>query len=551
MDDLTKRHIANALWLDSYDESKIPAELLKTITSQKNSNQANGERMRDYLDWLIKHPQSHNPSYKKRYRMLKKHTQDLSPLQAYIMTAKFLGLNATLGYEGMKPNAKLEFMRDHGIKPDVQVEWHFFVGSAWGENGKEYGIECMFFRYTLFPPELAKKYGLGPKENTVIELQLGVSEAGKTHYQADPVLIAGTSGLIDWTADPFSVSFGKNKISSSKKGSLWPLSIQAMGFEQNPQSPVRLEIDLTFDSGKGYLLQGDEGITPYVDGWGTLYYSIPNLMLKSGSTLKINDESIKLKKGTFWFDHQWGFLTGNSQSEAIRASANMTKPGPAGWDWYMAQFDGDRQITMFAPHSKAYEDFYFQTGSNPPRNMNIGVVGKYMDEHKKLTKVSGQLSITGWTKAERTPNPDLYPSTHTWFPNKWEFKFDDVLPEELRQFSMTSIVDGGQTNFFANTSQYNEGAVYLKDAKGNDIGRGFAEAVQYANTIPASYAVTGVNSPSEQKLLANNGDNLFGRLSSLFYVLTHQKQLKSILAQARGLEYFSAPKPAKSNKSRY
>ncbi|MSR89743.1 ATP-binding protein [Patescibacteria group bacterium] len=545
IDDHTKEHIANALWLESYDESKIPPAYLKTINSDKNSNRAIGQRMSDYLDWLIARPQSHNPNYKKRYNMLKKYCDSLTPHQAYIFTSKFLGLDATLGYEGMHRDAKLEFMRDHQVKPDVQVGWHFFVGSAWGENGKEYGIECMFFQYALFPPELVKQFGLSDQENQIIELQFGVSESGKKHYQADPIVIAGTSGLIDWTAEPFSYSLGKNKISSGSKDELWPLSVQAMGIEKNPNDPIKLAIDLTFNSGKAILPQGDEGVAPYVDGWGTLYYSIPNLVLKAGSTLTIGDETIKLKKGTFWFDHQWGFMSGNAHSLVIRASANTAKPSPVGWDWYMAQFDGNRQITLLAIHNKHYEKFYFQDGPNPPEAMEIGVTGKYMDAHSKLHYLTGLLTVSEWTKAERTPNPALYPATHAWFPYRWDFSFDSVLPEELRKFSMKPIVEGGQINFFANTSQYNEGAVFVVDPTGKDIGRGFAEAVQFANTVSNSYELAGISNPADRALLDINYDNLFGRLSSALYVLMHKRELKKVMSQTRGLKYFSNPRANK------
>ena len=145
LDNQTKEQIASALWLEKFYESKIDNNVLKIINSDKNSNIAMGERMSKYLDWLIKRPQSHNPSYKKRYKMLKKYCKNLSPHQAYIYISKFIGLDATLGYEGMKKDEKLEFIRDNEVKPEVQVGRHFIVGSAWGENGKEYGIECMFF----------------------------------------------------------------------------------------------------------------------------------------------------------------------------------------------------------------------------------------------------------------------------------------------------------------------------------------------------------------------------------------------------------------------
>jgi hypothetical protein len=65
---------------------------------------------------------------------------------------------------------------------------------------------------------------------------------------------------------------------------------------------------------------------------GTLYYSIPNMVVAPKSSLKIGDETITLARGTFWFDHQWGYLSGNPQSSVLRAANNTKQPEPPGWD---------------------------------------------------------------------------------------------------------------------------------------------------------------------------------------------------------------------------
>ncbi|MBA3679444.1 ATP-binding protein [Candidatus Saccharibacteria bacterium] len=547
----TRQDIASALWLDEFDETKISQQILKNLAKEKNSNHAFGMRMNKYMNWLLDRPQSHNPNYSKRYTTLKKYCSQLTPQQAYIFNSKFMGNNSIQGYDPMPAGADIQFPESHLPKPNTQVGWHFFVGSGWDEKGKEYGIECMFFRVALLPPELAKELGLSEQENQVVEIQLGISEEGTRHYQADPILIAGTTGLISWNQSPFKYNVGKNCISTTKKEGLWPLSIVAEGTERGQNSHTKLAINLTFTSGKEYLFQGDDGCMPCIDGMGSLYYSIPNLVLQAGSSITIADKKVTLKKGTFWFDHQWGFLSGNPQSSVLRAANNISKPNPAGWDWYMAQFKGDRQITMFAAHSKVFSSFYFQTGAKPPGVMTVDVAGKYMDENKKLHNTWGTLKVTGWVKAERSPNTELYPITHTWHPNKWEFVFDETMPEDIREFSMSQIVEGGQINFFANGSQYNEGAVILKDKKGLDIGRGFAEAVQYADTFENMLDLAGIFDQKDRAILAPQSDSLFGRAKSLVYILTHQNQLKVILASGKGLEFFSKPKPAKKPVSRH
>jgi hypothetical protein len=127
------------------------------------------------------------------------------------------------------------------------------------------------------------------------------------------------------------------------------------------------------------------------------------------------------------------------------------------------------------------------------------------------------------------------------------------MPSDIREFTMTSIVEGGQTNFFANGSQYNEGAVYVKDGHDNDIGRGFAEAVQYADTFNNMLDIAGITNASDRKLLMQNSDNIFGQLGSMAYMLAHQKDLKAVMADAKGLEFFSKPKAkvSKTHTSRH
>lgn len=541
LDDETKEHIANVLWLSGFDHDNIPREIAGRLYDPKNSLESFGSRTRAYLDWLIDHPQSHNPDYTQRYQKLKRYCAALNPHQSYVIISKFLGLNDSQGFEPMPAAADMQFPRDWLPQLKTKVGWHFFVGSCWDNTGAEYGVECMFFRYSLLPPALATQSGLSDIENQVIELQLGISKAGDRHYQADPPMIAGTTGLISLDLNPFHFDMGKNRIASVHADSLFPLNLQACGLEKGNAEPTKLAIDFRFDSGKEYLIQGDNGCMPCVAGMGSLYYSIPNMLLANGSTLTIGSERITLTRGTFWFDHQWGFLVGNSQSAVLRAATNMKKAEPAGWDWFMAQFSGDRQLTMFAPHSKAHMPYYYQTGLTPPGTMHVNVSGKYMDEHKEMKLTWGTLTVRKWVKSERSPHPMRYPPSHTWYPNQWEFVFDDVLPEDIRVFTMEPIVSSGQSNFFANGSEYSEGAVYLRGTSGEDLGRGFAESVEYARTIDTMLTLAGINDTSIGALILNRSSSWPRRVRSRLYVLMHTSELKGVLAAQKGLELFTMP----------
>jgi len=550
LDDETKEHIASALWMRDFEPDTLPDEVREQLSDAKNSPSAFGARMTAYLDWLDAHPQSHNPSYKRRYATLKRFCAALTPHQAYVMAHTFLGLNASQGFEPVPNLADLQFPRDHVPQLRARVGWHFFVGSCWDATGREYGVEYVVYRIPLLTPALAAHFNLTDVANQIIELQLAISQAGDQHYQADPVVIAGTTGLITCGLNPFHYSVGRNRIESTNDASLFPLHLAAWGLEKRGVEPRELGIDLTLTSGKEYLLQGANGCTPCVDGIGTLYYSIPNMALAPGSSLRIGEETVMLTHGTFWFDHQWGFPSNsNPQSAVLRAAHNTKRPEPEGWDWFMVHFTGNRQLTMFALHTRACAAYYHQTGPQPPATMRVNVMGKYMDERAELSNTAGTLTVPQWVKSTYTPNPARYPVTDTWHPNRWEFTFDEIVPKDIRSFTLAPIVETGQTNYGANGSHYAEGAVYVRTATGDDIGRGFAESVEYADTTDAMLTLAGITDPRVRRVLRSpEVSSRLRRVQSLLYVAMHRSELRRILASQQGLEMFGGSAPTNDHR---
>ena len=502
LDDETKDNIARALWMTRFEEDQLPKSILNQLVSYKNSNEAFGERMQYRLRDLLNHPDSFTPGYRKRYETLIEHSRSLSPHQVYAMTT-LLGLDSSRGYQEIPEKADIQFPRDHPPQFRHQVGWHFIVGSCTGRSGKEYGVEVVFWQYALLPSSIAEHFGLSDLENQILELQLAVSEAGDRHYQAKPVVVAGTTGLVEFAEDPFTYRIGKNVIRSLQKGSLFPLQLQAKGADLGVDPPVEIGADLAFSSAKKPFLQGKNGCTPCCGGVGTLYYSIPNLKLNPvESKLRLKGEEVTLTGGKFWFDHQWctGFMpSGNPKSVVLRAATNLAKPSPGGWDWFMAQFDDDRELTMAAPHTNDRLEFYMQTGASPPGTMSVEVTGKFVGEDSNVTEARGTLNVTEWRKSAKSVDPGEYNVTGTWYPNKWESRFGPEVPEDIRNFSMTPIVQGGQTAFFGHGPEYSEGAVYLRDEKGRLVGRGFAESTAYADTMKLTLRFAGL--PVSQEML--------------------------------------------------
>jgi hypothetical protein len=297
---------------------------------------------------------------------------------------------------------------------------------------------------------------------------------------------------------------------------------------------VEIAIDLGFTSGKGILLQGSSGCSPCCAGVGTLYYSIPAIVLDgSSSRIEIGGRRIELTSGKFWMDHQWGtgFLpSGAPVSDPLRAAAFFSKPGPGGWDWFPLQFDDGWEITVAAMHSNNYLQFYFQTGPNPPGVMIVPVSGKIMDPQAVTRDIKGTLNVTEWVRATHT-NDTAYPPSGSWYPNRWEFSFPDA-PVQLRELVMLPLVSGGQMGYFGNGAEYLEGATVLQSPDGRAIGVGFGEATAYAHTQSLQAKMANLpEGDATMQLLKRPEPGAFERLSATLYLLwpPNGRQLKSVL----------------------
>jgi len=559
IDALTKQNIANALWMQEYDESKIPKEILEKIHSDKNSNVSYAKRYKERLTQMMDSQLSFVEPRLDRYKFIMDNADSLSP-QACYTTNLLLGPESVTGYKPISLTPSFNQPAIDAPQLDYQVGWHFFVGNFKDEHNNHYSVELMFWLYAQLPPQIATSLGLSDIENQTLEMHLSICDPQKQkQYRATTAVVAGTTGLVSFGSAPYLYKMGKNSIQGQNpNGDLFPVTLTACAYDMSDEKNVEeIKINISLEDAKGIFLEGEEGCSPSVDGVGTLYYSSSLLKLQSGvdSTITFGGKTINLKDGSMWYDHQWGtgFMPSGAPKHAVmRAVQNLKKASPGGWDWFMFQFhENDNivkgqevQITLSALHTNDNLKFYFQTGPNPPETMTANCAGKYIGPVTpgdikgpvKTIAVTGVMQVTKWVKVNASPNPAVYPATDTWYPAEYQFLLDGEIPEAITKFTATPLIASGQTGFFGNGLQYTEGGTVITDAYGNEIGRGFAEGTNWANCDKGIVALAGLP-VNDQTIGFLKPPAVTEAMKVLSYaeVALEGKTLEKIIAESKGM----------------
>lgn len=552
MNPITLQNIAQALWMKEYDAAKIPPQLLRRIESAANSEAAYAERFLLRLQQLEDSQLSFVPGRTERYALLRQHLRQakaMSPREFYA-SCLFLGPESNTGYAPVPLDPQFTFPQIDLPQLQHQLGWHFFVGNFTDGGGQHYSVELMFWQYALLPPPLAAELGLSDIDNQSLEMHLAICDPQTgLQYRANTVVVAGTTGLVEVQADPFAYRIGRNAIEGlDAGGSLFPVRLQARGWDMGKPTDVEFAIDISLDNPKGYFMQGDAGCSPSIDGLGTLYYSASLLKLRPGAAnaISIDGKRIELTGGSMWYDHQWtaGFMPkGGAEHAVLRAAGNLAPAPPGGWDWFEVQFQAglapdlpEVQMTISALHSLDNDKFYWQTGPAAPGPMTARFNGKYIDGGNATTDLSGTMTVTAWVKDDTSPNPAVYPATDTWYPAHYHFAIDQSVPQRVRAFTLEPLIATGQSGFFGTGLQYTEGGAIARDLGGVEIGRGFAEGTNWAHTADTVVRAAGLAPGAQTRALLDPvpaSSQLVAQ--SMAYVKANAEELQAILAAARGM----------------
>ncbi len=195
------------------------------------------------------------------------------------------------------------FPRDDGPH-DVALEWWYYTGHLWTEDGQRYGFEQVFFK-----AQRESGGGVG----LVSHVAVTDNERGVFQYAQRISLLPG----LQTPKAGFDLAIGN-----------WSMR-GANGEDRLVASTEAYNLVLALRATKPPALHDGDGYIDYGGGQASYYYSRTRIAVTG--TLAVNGEAERVT-GEAWMDHQWG---------------DFTTFRDGGWDWYSVQLDDGTDVMLY------------------------------------------------------------------------------------------------------------------------------------------------------------------------------------------------------------
>ena len=343
--------------------------------------------------------------------------------------SELLSDGGLVGYSRAVEPRAFSFPADHGPHTDFRNEWWYVTGNLDGADGRRFGFELTFFRFSLTPADdhlIESSW----RTNQVYIAHFAISDVGSDQFHVAQRFSRGAAGLAGAVAEPFRVWIDDWTISQSNPAVLWHL--RAYGDE------FGLELDLR--PLKQPVLNGDRGLSQKSaeTGNASYYYSIPRI--QSDGTLNIGDQAFSVS-GLSWLDREW--------------SSSALSKEQRGWDWFALQLSDGSELMIY------------QLRRNDG-SVDSHSAGTFIDSSGNVVHLQQEdvsIAVTDYWQSERGGR----------YPAGWEIDIPsldasfDVTPAMADQELITNV-------------RYWEGAVDVSGQSGGSsvAGRGYVELTGYA-----------------------------------------------------------------------
>ncbi len=324
---------------------------------------------------------------------------------------------------------KFSFPTDHGAHNSYRSEWWYFTGNLKNPQGRQFGYELTFFRFALNAeiPESKSAW----RSNQMYMAHLTLTDVEKGRFYTDERLSRAGNDLAG---------------ASTKKYQVWLYDWSAKT-EGKVDFPLRLQakaddfaIDLLLTSQKGYVLQGDQGLSQKSrePGNASYYYSYPRLETKGVITVAGEQFSVS---GASWMDREW--------------STSALSEEQSGWDWFALQLSDNSELMFYQlrrkdgqPDSNSSGSFILEDNTKislKEQDVAIKILDSWKSPHSKIT-----------------------------YPSRWHLS----VPVQNLDIEVVPLLNDQELNV---SYRYWEGAVSVKGTKnGKPIsGQGYVELAGY------------------------------------------------------------------------
>ena len=242
--------------------------------------------------------------------------------------ADILSTETDAGFARALAPMMLQFPRDHGAHPEYQIEWWYYTGNLYTDDGKAFGYQLTFFRFALTPqmPERTSHFAT----NQVYMAHFAVADASNGEYFCFERRSRGAGGLAGATGDPTYKVWLEDWSAAETEPDVMRLHVPSTSdlIEAEPQIGLSLSLRQT----RPPILHGDRGLSQKGPELGnaTYYYSLVGL--ETTGEITVNGKTITVN-GVSWMDHEFG--TSFLGEEFV------------GWDWFSLQLEDGTILMLY------------------------------------------------------------------------------------------------------------------------------------------------------------------------------------------------------------
>jgi len=333
------------------------------------------------------------------------------------------------GFERALKPQKFIFPNDHGPHNAYRSEWWYFTGNLKNPQGRQFGYELTFFRFALKAKAPESKSAWRSNQLYMAHLTLTDVETGR--FYSDEKISRAGNGLAGALNNKYQVWL--HDWSAKTEGAAdFPLRLHAKSRDY--------AIDLLLTSPKGYILQGDEGLSrkSAEPGNASYYYSYPRLTTEGTVSVAGNSFAVS---GASWMDREW--------------STSALSDEQSGWDWFALQLSDNTELMVYQLRRKDGQPDSNSSGSFVPvdnkkiplqaQDVTINILDHWKSPHSKIS-----------------------------YPSRWHVS----VPKQNLELEVVPLLNDQELNV---SYRYWEGAVSVNGTKNGKAisGQGYVELAGY------------------------------------------------------------------------